>query len=127
MATLTTVDGIQISFSPKSVGALTDHDAATGQAVTCVYGVRKAMLKIAETPPAFIARLGLASKFIQLTRANGAPVWISAPSVSSIRPPLPNEYVAGVDTVVFTSDLTQGVKETPAAVTKALGAHGGEV
>jgi hypothetical protein len=38
MATLTTVDGIQITFVSKAVAALADHDANTGLAVTCVYG-----------------------------------------------------------------------------------------
>ena len=41
MATLTTVDGIQITFVAKTVSAMADHDANTGFAVTCVYGVTK--------------------------------------------------------------------------------------
>jgi hypothetical protein len=38
MATLTTVDGIQITFVAKTISAMADHDANTGFAVTCVYG-----------------------------------------------------------------------------------------
>jgi hypothetical protein len=127
MPTLTTVDGFQITFAAKAVSALTDHDALSGEAVTCVYGVVNQVLRIRETVPAFLARLKIAKKFAQLTRANGAPVWINGADVSSVRAPLPGEYVAGVNAVVFTDSLTQGVRETPDAAVALLNRHGGEL
>ena len=48
MATLTTTDGIQITFVAKAVSALADHDASTGEAVTCVYGIIEDVLRISE-------------------------------------------------------------------------------
>ena len=127
MAILTTVDGHQITFNPKAVSALTNHNASTGQVVTTVYGITNAAIDITETAQAFMSRLGIANNFAQLTRPNGSPVWLNGSAVSSLRPPLPNQYVAGVNTVVSTDGLTQGVTETPAAVTAAINAHGGNL
>jgi hypothetical protein len=127
MATLTTVDGFQITFSSKAVSAITDHDGSTGQAVTCVYGITMGVLDISEAVQAFMKRLGVTKNFAQLTRPNGSPVWINGSSVSSIRAPLPNEYVAGVNTVISAGSLTQGVEETLADVTTAINAYGGDL
>ena len=127
MATLTTANGVQIIFSSKAVSAITDHDGSTGQAVTCVYGVTMGVLHISEGVQAFMKRLGVTKNFAQLTRPNGSPVWINGSSVSSIRAPLPNEYVAGVNTVVSAGSLTQGVEETLVDVTTAINAHGGDL
>ena len=127
MATLTTVDGIQITFAPKAVSGLADHDANTGLAVTCVYGVTKETLRISETVEAFMRRLRITKNFAQLTRPNDCPVWIDGSAVNSIRAPLPNEYVEGVNTVVFTDSFTQGVKESLADVTAAVNDHGGDL
>jgi hypothetical protein len=127
MATLETVDGIQITFNPDSVVAVADHDAVTGAIVTCVYGVTKAELRIAEPVDAFLARLGIAAKFAKLTRPNGSPIWINGNSVSSLRAPLPGEYVDGVATVITTGSLTQGVKESPDDTRIQLNAHGGKL
>jgi hypothetical protein len=126
MATLTTLDGNQITFSPGNVTVVADHDASTGAAVTCIYGVTKEMLRINEAVPAFMARVKITAKFAQLTRPNGSPVWINGSAVSSLRAPLPGEYVAGVNAVVFTDALVQGVKESVEATTAALNAHGGD-
>jgi hypothetical protein len=127
MATLTTIDGRQMTFAPGSVEALADHDAMTGAAVTCVFGVTKEMLRTQEGVQAFMTRVKITKKLAQLTRPNGSPVWISGAAVSSLRPPLPGEYVAGVNTVVFTNALVQGVKELPDAVTLALNDHGADL
>jgi hypothetical protein len=127
MATLITVDGIQITFVPKAVTALSDHDANTGLAVTCVYGIIKDELRISESVESFMTRLRIGKRFAQLTRPNGFAVWINGSAVVSIRAPLPNEYVAGVKTVIFADTLTQGVKESPADVTAAVNDHGGEL
>ena len=127
MPTLTTTDGAQITFAAKAVSALTDHDGSTGEAVTCVYGVTPRLLHIKETVPAFLSRVKIAKNFAQLTRGNGSPVWINGADVSSVRAPLPNEYVTGVNAVVSTDGLTQGVQETPDAATALLNQHGGEL
>jgi hypothetical protein len=127
MATLTTVDGLRITFAPKKVSGIADHDANTGLAITCVYGVTKEALQISEPVQDFMKRVRIAKDFAQLTRPNGFPIWINGSAVSSIRSPLPKEYVAGVNTVVFTDDLTQGVKESPADVAAAVNDHGGDL
>jgi hypothetical protein len=127
MAMLTTVDGIQITFAPKAVSGVADHDANTGLAVTCVYGVTRERLQISESPDAFMRRLRIAKNFAQLTRPNDFPIWINGSAVNSIRAPLPNEYVAGVNTVIFTDDFAQGVKEPPGDVTVAINEHGGDL
>jgi hypothetical protein len=127
MATLTTVGGLQITFKPSSVAVLADHDASTGAAVTCVYGVTNNMLKIDETVQKFLSRVGIAKNFAQLTRPNGSPVWINGSAVSSLYAPGPKEYVASVKTIVVTGALTQGVQEAPDAATTALNAHGGSL
>jgi hypothetical protein len=92
MAILTTVDGIQITFAARAVSMLADHDANTGLAVTCVYGVTKEALQIEESVQEFMTRLRITKNFAQLTRPNGFPVWINGSAVDSIRAPLPNEY-----------------------------------
>jgi hypothetical protein len=121
------VDGLQITFAPKKVSGIADHDANTGLAITCVYGVTKEALQISEPVQDFMKRVRIAKDFAQLTRPNGFPIWINGSAVSSIRSPLPKEYVAGVNTVVFTDDLTQGVKESPADVAAAVNDHGGDL
>jgi hypothetical protein len=127
MAILTTVDGIQITFAAKTVSMLADHDANTGLAVTCVYGVTKEALQIRESVQEFLTRLRITNNFAQLTRPNGFPIWINGSEVSSIRAPLSNEFVKGVNTVVFTDDFMQGVKELPDDVVAAINEHGGDL
>jgi hypothetical protein len=127
MAMLTTVDGLQVTFAPKAVSGLADHDPSTGLAVTCVYGVTKGVLQIREDVREFMARVRIIKGFAQLTSPNNCPVWINGSAVSSIRVPLPNEYVAGVNTVIFTDDFTQGVKEMPTDVTAEINEHGGDL
>lgn len=124
MASLTTIGGVQIFFDSKSIAAVVDHDASTGAAGTYVYGVGKTPVDISETVAGFFARLDIAGNFAQLTRPNGSPIWISGAAVSTVRPPLPGEYVAGVNAVVFTGPLTQGVTETVRATVDALHTHG---
>jgi hypothetical protein len=68
MATLTTADGIQITFAPKTVSAMADHDANTGFAVTCVYGITKEVLEISESVQDFMKRVRITKDFAQLTR-----------------------------------------------------------
>ena len=127
MATLTTIGALQITFVARAISAIADHDASTGQAVTCIYGLSNNDMQIRESVPAIMARLKIANKFAQLTRANGSPVWLNGSAVTSLRPPLPNEYVAGVNTVIFAGVLTQGVKEPPDVVTTAINARGGDL
>jgi hypothetical protein len=85
MAKLTTVDGIQITFVAKTVSAMADHDANTGFAVTCVYGVTKEVLQISESVQDFMKRVRITKDFAQLARPNGFPIWINGSAVSLIR------------------------------------------
>jgi hypothetical protein len=84
-------------------------------------------LSIVEPVDAFLARLGITAKFAKLTRPNGSPVWVSGAAVSSARAPLPDEYVGGINAVLFTGSLTQGIKESLVAAIAELDAHGGKL
>jgi hypothetical protein len=92
-----------------------------------VYGVTKERLQISESPETFMRRLRIAKNFAQLTRPNDFPIWINGSAVNLIRAPLPSEYVTGVNTVVFTDDFAQGVKELPGDVATAINEHGGDL
>ena len=127
MATLRTLEGLDISFDPDSVVAIADHDADTGKAVTCVFGVTRGELRIGEPVDDFLGRLGIAARLARLTRPNGTSVWIDGKSVSSIRAPLPGEYTTRVKTVIATGPLVQGVAETPEDTRTKLNAHGGKL
>ena len=82
MATLTTVDGLQITFAPKKVSGIADHDANTGLAITCVYGVTKEALQISEPVQDFMKRVRIAEEdFAQFIRPNGFPIWINGSAV----------------------------------------------
>jgi hypothetical protein len=124
MADLTTVDGYQISFDPRVISVVTDHDANTGAAVTSVYGITNGILHISESVTSFLKRLGIERSFATLTRPNSSAVWINGASVSSLRSPLPGEFVAGVNTVLSVGSFTQGIEELPAAAKAALNACG---
>lgn len=127
MATVTSVDGYHYQIDPSKVCAIADHDADTGQAVTCVYGILKARLRISETVSDFLVRLAIASQFAQLTRPNGSMIWINAKAVSVIREPLPGEYIDSVHAVVVAGGLTQGVAENVPQAGSAIVAHGGTI
>jgi len=126
MATLTTTGGATINFNPAAIDAIGDHND-TGAAVTCVYGIPPSMLMVGETVQAFMQRLGIEKDFAQLTRPNGWLAWIRGSAVMALRAPVQGEYPPTAKTVVYTSSLTQAVKETPADATAALNAHGGEL
>lgn len=127
MATLTTVEGAQIDFRPDAVVAVADRDAITRAAVTCVYGIANSAVHISEPVAGFLGRLGVEGKFARLTRADGAPIWINGAAVTTLRSPLPDEYVATVNTVISVGSFTQGVEESPAAARAAINAHGGSL
>lgn len=65
MPVLTTVDGLQVTFVAKAVSGLADHDASTGLAVTCVYGITKAVLQIREDVREFMTRVRITKNFAQ--------------------------------------------------------------
>ena len=127
MADLTTTDGTRHPFHPQAVAMVTDHDPVTGQAVTCVYGLTPAPLKIAEAPQAFLDRLGMGLSFAILTRGNGSPAWMNAPAVTAIWAPMPGQYVATVKAVITVGPLTQGVEEDPQAARALINARGGNL
>ena len=62
MATLTTIDGVEITFNADGVAVISEDGAGSD-----VFGATTGMVKIRETPPAFMARFGIAAKFAQLT------------------------------------------------------------
>jgi hypothetical protein len=131
VADLTTVDGLQFSFDPAAVSAVTDRDPDTGAADTCVYGITAGFVKIRETVNGFLGRLGIAGKFAKLTKPNGAPVWINAPAVTSVRaastslgdPPKANSVVSVGS---LTQRLTQDLVTAKAAI-NALRAPGAQL
>lgn len=125
MAQLTTTAGEVIDFDPAAVTALSDRDAETGEAVTCVWGLAAGVLRTAEGVPALLARLHLATDFARLTRPDGASVWLAAKAVFSVRAPWEEEYATGVRAVVSAGALVQGVTETPQEVRRRVDAHGG--
>lgn len=127
MADLTTVDGFRYSFEPGAVVAVTDRAVETGAAVTCVYGLTPAPLRIAETVDGFLARIGVSAGFVRLTRADGSPIWVCAAAVSSLRAPLPDEYADSVRAVITAGGLTQGVEEEPDAARAAIDSRGGKL
>jgi hypothetical protein len=126
LATLTTLGRTQMSFDPKAIDAVADHNDTTGRAATCVYGIPPTMLMIDETVQAFVDRLKIAGEFALLTRPNGSPVWIRASSVASIRPPAPGEYDPPVQAIIATPSLTQAVQQSLAQATAAFNAINGK-
>jgi hypothetical protein len=122
MATLTTVDGVEIHFNPDGLAVIApDPNGAV------VYGVTHGAVRISEGPAVFMARLAATAKFARLTRPDGSLVWISGAAVSSLRAPLAGEYPQNAHAVVFTGALTQAVQEAVATVLAALNAHGGKL
>jgi hypothetical protein len=127
MASLTTVDGSQISFDPTAVMAVADRDADTGDAVTTVYGLTGGRVRIAESVHAFLHRIKGEANFGRLTRPNGTFVWINCKAVISVRQPLDGEYGSDVRAVVSVGTLTQAVQQTPAEVERIVKTHHGSL
>jgi len=127
LATVTTTDGDELTFAVARVCALTDHDVATGAAVTCIFGISAGAVRTAEEPMDFLNRLLILPHFAKLTKPNNYPVWISAEAVVLVRPPEPGEYDAAVRTVVVAGSVCQGVVEDNVAVTAAIKGCGGAV
>jgi soluble lytic murein transglycosylase-like protein len=64
---------------------------------------------------------------VKFTRPNGLPVMIDPGAVVSIRAALPGEYAPGVQSVIATGRLRQGVCESLASARATLRAHGAAV
>jgi hypothetical protein len=126
MATLTTVEGIQYNFDPSTVVAVSDHDPATKQAVTCVYGVTGNYLKVKENIQEFLSRLNITANFAPLTAPNGGAVWLNGSSIAAIRGRVAGD-ARGANAVVYTSSITQWLKDSVADAVTALDAHGGKL
>jgi hypothetical protein len=62
---------------------------------------------------------------LKFTRPNGAAEVIDGAAVRAVRAPFPGEYAEGVQTVISAGRLTQGVRESLAAVKAVIRAHGG--
>ena len=70
-------------------------------------------------------RTGGGHGLARLTRPDGAPVMIDASAVMSIRAALPGEYAPSVQSVIAIGRLRRGVRESKAAATAMIRAHGG--
>ena len=123
VATLTTIDGRQVIFSPSSVTIITDYDVLTHAFVTSVYGVRNAVLQISETPQEFLVRINIQNNIAQLTRPTGRRMWINANAVTTLSEPLPNSYVDGVKTVIEVGLMRLGVAESLEEATRKINDH----
>ncbi len=69
-------------------------------------------------------RAGSTRNLARLTRPDGAAVMIDAGAVVSLRPALPGEYAASVQSVIGIGRLRQGVREPPARARAILRGHG---
>jgi hypothetical protein len=63
----------------------------------------------------------------KFTRPNGAPVFIDAGAVVSVRAAFPDEYAPGVQSVITVGRMRQGVRESLAVARATIRAHGGGV
>jgi hypothetical protein len=68
-----------------------------------------------------------ARSFARFTRPNGEAVMINGFAVTAVRAPIPGEYASGVHAVIAMGRMSQGVRESVAAATRLLRAHGGRV
>jgi len=127
VADLTTLDGLHFHFDPSVVTAVADHDADTLQAVTTVYGLTAAPVRIAATPHGFLARIGVAPSFVRLTRPDDTFVWVNCTAVTVVHSPPPDLYPGTTRSLVSVGGLVQAVKETPGEVKRAVNAHGGKL
>jgi|SRR5476649_231128 len=126
MAQLVTATGLKILFDPSDVVAVSDHDDAADEMLTCVYGINSGPLKISETVDDFLGRLDLTSTFAKLTRPNLTPIWLRASAVTSIRPTLAGEYNSNARSVVSVGTFTQAVCEDLESAAAAIDTHRGK-
>ncbi|HEX5459845.1 MAG TPA: hypothetical protein VFX20_07730 [Steroidobacteraceae bacterium] len=127
MASITTVDGIRFLVDSGAICAIADRDAGTGAPGTVVYGLAPAALRVSESVDALLHQLGVTSSFARFTRADGSPILINGKSVAVARQPLPGEYAAGVNSVIFAGTLTAGVRESLDEVKQGINRAGGSL
>jgi hypothetical protein len=124
MATLTMIDGQEITISPSRVSALMDYDAVTHAAVTSVFGVRKGIVFTKEGVEDFMRRVGITDHFAQLTKPDGHLLWVNGEAVSALSlPSSADPYVKEVRTVVELGGWDLGIIETIKQATKEMNAH----
>lgn len=111
MASITTVSGAQIVLDPSAISAVAETDPDSGAAVTCLYGVLPAVVKVAGKAGDLLSELGLQGKFAPLTRPDGGKIWIRGSAVTYLMPPVPDESPEAVKTIVGTGSTPQGVTE----------------
>src|SRR5947209_4959546 len=122
MIAIRALDGTEVAVNENAVTLVAGpypHDLGPH---TYVHGVDRGVLVTAEDAAALIARLGIDSALVKLTRPDASPVWMKASAVSEIRPPLATEQQAGVavKAVVVLGDLHQAVREDMEAVMRFL-------
>src|SRR5262249_13637139 len=124
MATLTMIDGQELTFSPSRVSALMDYDAVTHAAVTSVFGLRKGIVFTKEGVKDFMHRVGIADNFAQLTKPDDHLLWVNGDAVSALSlPSSSSPFVKGVRTVVELGSWNLGITETIKQATKEINAH----
>jgi hypothetical protein len=122
MIAIRALDGTEVAVNENAVTLVAGpypHDLGPH---TYVHGVDRGVLVTAEDAAGLVARLGVDPPLVKLTRPNASPVWVKAPTVSEIRPPLATERQAGgaVRAVVVIGDLHQAVREDVQTATSIL-------
>lgn len=107
--------------------AVADKDVQTGTAGTVIYGLAPGRVRVNETVDTLFQRLRLGAAFAKLTRPDGSAVWIQGKAVQVARQPLPGEYAAGVNSVIFAGAFTQAVRESLDQVKQAIDGAGGSL
>ena len=131
MATLTNLNGVEITFNPAGIVAISDHDDSTGEPHTLIFGIADGRTLTAEGVDEFMGRLNLANEFAKLTRPDGWPVWIRAAAVSIVTAALPSDASLPtkkpIKSIVRAGSLRQAVAETPGEAIAALNARGAKL
>lgn len=131
MVEITTLSRQQVDVPDDDIALVTGpypHDVGPH---TYIYGPTVGALITGEAPQLLISRLQNKATFAVLTRPNGTPAWVHAPTVSVVRNPLwtevpyPGQGVASA--VVIIGRFHQSVQEQVPIVIQILNAHGGHL
>jgi hypothetical protein len=120
MPTILTSSGVSVIFDPSAIFALAETDADSGDEVTCVYGILPAAIQIKDKVGDFLASLGIAGKFSQLTRPDGSKIWIRGNAVTYLTPPVSGDSPDSVNTIVGIGSFTQGIREDAGSAKAAI-------
>jgi hypothetical protein len=136
---LTTIDGLTVAFDrdrvallqmePSPVSVAGEAPRLTGPLRTSVYGiVLPGPLIIAETIPAFLARLKLTDEFAQLTAPNGTAIWVRANHVAYVRSKTAFDHAAAeVGAYIGMGARERAIRESVEKARSAINEHGGKL